>query len=154
MSLRQPAKAVTDFGLEFQRFVDGLVETLLSHRVAIALAAPQVGMPLRVAAINIAKDKKEPSLVICNPIVESCTGKKDKKVECCMSLPGYGGEVERREKVRLSYQTRSGDHAILEAKGFLARVIAHEVDHLNGILYIDRMTEPSSLREVDLFDRD
>lgn len=153
-ALRQPTKDVVDFGPECQWIVDDLVNTLLVHRIAVGLAAPQIGVALRIAVINVSKDKKEPTLIICNPRILSSTGKKDRKIESCMSIPGYGGEVERRDKVEISYQSRTGEAEVLQARGFLARVIAHEIDHLDGVLYIDRMTDKSLLKPVDLFERD
>jgi peptide deformylase len=150
-SLRGPCERVVDFGAGFQRIVDDLIETLKHHTIAIGLAAPQVGIQLKLAVINLSPEKNEPTLVLVNPIITAATGKKDHKKEMCMSLPHYCGEVVRRQKLQLSFQNRNGQPETLEAQGFLARVIAHEVDHLEGMLYIDRMDSLATLEPVDLF---
>lgn len=151
ISLRVQNQEVSDFGESFQKTVDDLIETLKHHKIAIGLAAPQVGIPLKVAVINLNKDKVEPTLVIVNPKILSSSGKKDKKKESCMSLPHYRGDVERRHKISFSCQNRFGEAKNIEAEGFLARVICHEIDHLEGVLYIDRMESLAGLEPVDLF---
>lgn len=153
--LRRPSEGVAHFGPEFQKIVDDLVETFLSHKIAVGLAAPQVGIALRLAVINVSKDKDEETLVVVNPEILSSSSKKEIKRESCMSLPGYGGDVERSYKIEVSFRDRHGEHRTMEAKGFLARVFQHEIDHLNGLLYVDRMTDPErQIVEVDIFKDD
>jgi len=149
--IRQTSQQVSDFGDGFQKFIDELIETLKDNPIAIGLAAPQVGKLLRVSVINLNKNKEEPTLIIVNPKVVSWSGKRDKKKESCMSLPHYRGEVERRQKVILSFQNRYGTQQQESFKGFLAHVIGHEVDHLDGILYIDKMEKGVNLEPVDFF---
>ena len=84
----------------------------------------------------------------------SISGKKDKKNESCMSLPGYAGEVERKEKMNVSYQDRDGKQHHQKIEGFLARVFAHEIDHLEGLLYVDRMAKDVKLQTTDIFKND
>lgn len=151
-SLRVPSQEVVDFGESFQRMVDDLIETMKHHKIAIGLSAPQVGILLKVSVINLNADKAEPTLIIVNPKILSISGKKDKKKESCMSLPHYRGEVERKHKISISYQDRFGKFQHLEAEGFLARVIGHEINHLEGILYIDEMESLSGLEPVDFFE--
>lgn len=150
-SLRVASQEVVDFGDSFQKIVDNLIETMKHHKIAIGLAAPQVGIPLKVSVININENKAEPTLIIVNPKILSTSGKKDKKKESCMSLPHYRGEVERKHKISISYQDRFGKPKHLEAEGFLARVLGHEIDHLEGILYVDKMESLSGLEPVDFF---
>ena len=135
--LKKPCDIVTDFGEEFQEIVNNLLETFRSHKIAVGLAAPQIGIYVKLAVINISKDKLEPDIIVVNPTIISSGGKKDKKNESCMSLPNYAGEVERRSKISISYQDKFGEFKKLDAEGFLARVLFHEIDHLEGILYID-----------------
>jgi len=149
--LREPSQEVNDFSEDFQEIVDSLIETMKSHKIAIGLSAPQVGIPLKLSVINLNENKAEPTLVIVNPKIISVSGKKDKKKESCMSLPHYRGEVERRHKISILFQDRHGASHKLSAEGFLARVIAHEIDHLEGILYINRMKNLSELEPVDFF---
>ena len=150
-SLRVSSQEVVDFGDSFQKIVDDLIETMKHHKIAIGLAAPQVGIPLKVSVINLNENKAEPTLIIVNPQILSTSGKKDKKKESCMSLPHYRGEVERKHKISISYQDRFGKPKHLEAEGFLALVLGHEIDHLEGILYIDKMESLSGLEPVDFF---
>jgi peptide deformylase len=154
ISLRRPASEVVDFGEAFQSQVDDLIDTFWNHKIAVGLAAPQVGISLRVAVINATRDSSRPMLVLVNPRILSLSGKKDKKKESCMSVPGVAGEVERRKKVTVSFTDRYGSEEQLEVEGFLARVIQHEVDHLDGILYLDRMENLSRIEKTDLFDHD
>jgi len=149
--IRMKAEEVRDFGDIFQKNVDDLIETLKYHDIAIGLSAPQVGIMQRVSVINLNENKIEPTLVFVNPKIISSSGKKDKKKESCMSIPHYRGEVERRNKISITYQNRFGEKETLDAEGFLARVIIHEIDHLNGILYIDRMKSLADLESVDFF---
>ena len=149
--VRQTSQQVSDFGDDFQKFVDELIDTLKDSPISIGLSAPQVGRLVRVSVINLSEGKKEPTLIIVNPQVISWSGKKDKKKESCMSLPHYRGEVEQRKKVTLAFQDREGIQHQEIFEGFLAHVIGHEVDHLDGILYIDRMKKGAKLEPVDFF---
>lgn len=150
-SLRVPCQEVVDFGESFQKIVDDLIETMKHHKIAIGLSAPQVGIPLKVSVINLNENKMEPTLIIVNPKIISMSGKKDKKKESCMSLPHFRGEVERKHKISISYQNRFGMLQHFEAEGFFARVVGHEIDHLEGTLYIDKMESLSDLEPVDFF---
>src|ERR1035441_342801 len=108
-SLREVCSPVTEFGDTFKTLVADLIDTLKAHDIAIGLAAPQIGGSLRVAVINISEGKKEPTIVIANPRNVTTSGKKDIKRESCMSLPYFGGSVERRDKVRFTCEDESGD---------------------------------------------
>ena len=149
--MRVPSKEVCDFGEVLQKNIEDLIDTLQNYRISIGLSAPQVGVQLRISVINLSKDKVEPALILINPKIVLISGNKDKKKESCMSLPHYRGEVERRDKISISYQNRFGESQNLDARGFLARVIAHEIDHLDGILYVDRMKSLHELEPVDFF---
>jgi peptide deformylase len=146
-----PSEEVTDFGVEFQDQVDGLIRTLHAHAIAVGLAAPQVGIQKRLAVINLKGDPPSETLILVNPVIISESGKKEKMKESCMSLPHFRGKVQRRNKVAVKFRDRNGIPQQLEATGFLARVISHEVDHLDGIMYIDRMEEDQALEPVDFF---
>jgi peptide deformylase len=154
IDLRKPCQEVTDFGEDFQKSVEDLVETFWSHKIAVGLAANQIGIPLKVAVINPTRDNKVPDLLLVNPVITSLTGKKDVKKESCMSIPHFAGEVERRKKVSISYKDRHGNEQQLDAEGFLARVIQHETDHLDGKLYLDRMGDLSRLAATNIFGKD
>lgn len=149
-SLRRPSATVTDFGDEFQKEVDSLLETFYGWKIAVGLSAPQVGIQKRVAIVNMDKTKPEETLVIINPEIQSESGKKDVKKESCLSVPGVRGEVERRHKIHITYQDRHGVKKQLGAEGFLARIFMHEIDHLNGILFVDRMSADAKLEPLDM----
>ncbi len=154
INLRKPCSEVTDFGDQFQKTVDDLIDTFWSHKIAVGLAANQIGVPLKVAVINHTRDINNPILVLVNPEIVELTGKKDRKKESCMSVPHFAGDVERRKKVSIQYQDRYGEAKTLDAEGFLARVIQHEVDHLEGKLYLDRMEDISKIEKTDIFEND
>lgn len=122
----------------------------MHYDIAVGLAAPQIGISANFCAINL-KQKDSITLVLVNPELISSSGKKDKKKESCMSLPHYRGAVERREKIVVKYQTVHGEEKELEESGFFARVIMHEIDHLNGLLYVDRMESVNTLEPVTFF---
>lgn len=150
-SLKVQSQEVVDFGESLQKIIDDLIETMKHHKIAIGLSAPQVGIQIKVSVINLNKNKTEPTLIIVNPRILSTSGKKDKKKESCMSVPHFRGEVERKHKISILYQDRFGKPQHLEAEGFLARVISHEIDHVEGTLYIDKMESLSGLEPVDFF---
>lgn len=150
VGLREKSLPVTDFGSDFQHEVEAVIETFESWKIAVGLSAPQVGIKKRFAIININKEKALPHLIIVNPIITNAAGKKDSKKESCLSLPQVRGDVERRYKVSVKYQDRMGNKETLNAEGFLARVILHEIDHLDGILFVDRMDTGASLEPLDI----
>lgn len=151
--LRKVASSVAQFDSNTQQIITDIIDTMFAHKIAIGLAAPQLGIDLQIAAVNLTRDPAD-TLVLCNPVVVSTSGKKDKKRESCMSIPGYAGAVERREKISITYQNPRGEVLTLNASGFLARAIAHEIDHLQGALYIDRMSSAERLQKTDLFEKD
>ncbi len=148
-SLRQLSKEVTDFGSEFQKNIENVLDTFYSWKIAVGLSAPQVGIQERFTVINLDKSKPEETLVIVNPEIQSESGKKDIKKETCLSVPNFRGKVERRYKINIIYNDRYGVKQRLGAEGFLARVIMHEIDHLDGILFIDRMKPETELEPVE-----
>jgi peptide deformylase len=148
--LRKQTLKVVDFNNDLKKQVVDLIDTLMYHKIAIGLAAPQIGIQARFCAINLKQDDSV-TLVLINPEILSTSGKKDRKKESCMSLPHYRGAVERRDKVHIKYQNENGEHKNLEANGFFARVICHEIDHLDGMLYLDRMENPNTLEPVTFF---
>lgn len=149
--LRSKTVEVVEFGDELHCLIEALIYNLKKHEIAIGFAAPQIGSSMRVAVININPDKVEPTLIMVNPKIISTSGKKDVKKEACMSLPHYRGPVKRRDKIEIEYQDGTGKACNLKASGFYARVIGHEIDHLDGILYVDRMESLNDLEKVDFF---
>lgn len=151
--LRAPASQVEFFDDDLRELLRKLDEVMRASKIAVGLAAPQIGQGLRVAAVNV--DRSQPTLFLINPVVLSTSGKKDVKYESCMSIPFRKGRVERRHKVSVKYSDAEGREQRLDASGFLARVIQHEIDHLNGVLYVDHVSGgASSLEQADFFSQD
>lgn len=150
VSLRKQSELVTDFGSKFQEEADILIETFRKWKIAVGLSAPQIGIFKRFSVINLDKSNINDDLIIVNPIILSLTGKKDIKKESCMSLPQVRGDVERRDKLHLSYLDRFGNTNEIKLEGFKSRVVLHEIDHLDGILFVDRMNPDKPLESIDL----
>lgn len=148
--LRQVSSTVVDFGNQFQSEVEDLLETFNSWKIAVGVSAPQIGLLKKIAIINLDKTKPENTLILINPELQSESGKKDIKKESCLSIPNFRGEVERRTKIHVTYQDRQGIKKQMAAEGFLSRVIMHEIDHLNGILFVDRMLPNTNLEPLDI----
>lgn len=145
--LRTSTTDVLDFGPTVDDLVSDLRDTMSAHAVCVGLAAPQIGSSLRVAVAQVADGE---TVVLINPVVLATSGKKDVKRESCMSLWGLTGSVERREKVLVAYLDERGSPQERQFKSFAARVIQHEIDHLDGTLYDTRAQ--GGLVRTDLFD--
>lgn len=142
--LRQKAKKVGRIDETTRRLIDDLVETMRAAP-GVGLAAPQVGVPLRVAVIEV--EKKLYTLV--NPEILELSKETQTGPEACLSIPGYWAEVTRAQRVRVRALDRRGRRHTVTAEDFLARAFQHEVDHLDGILYIDRLPSLDLLRRVE-----
>lgn len=145
--LAQKSETVTDFGPELKRICEDMLETMYDAP-GIGLAAPQVNIHKQIVVIDIDYDSSEdepPVLTNKNPriFINPKIVQKDGEIlfkEGCLSVPGEYEEVLRAEKVRLEYQDVDGKPQILEAEGLLAVAIQHELDHLDGRLFIDRLS--------------
>jgi peptide deformylase len=150
--LRQKAKKVSQIDRPIQKLIDDMIETM---KVApgVGLAAPQVGVPLRLAVIEV----DEKITVIVNPEIVKRSGEVELD-EGCLSVPGFWGRLNRAERVSVKALDRHGrELRIRDAEGLFAQALQHEIDHLDGYLYVDRMetldklqrSEPMRKREVD-----
>ena len=148
-SLRDISLPVDDFGEEFQIELDQVIETFYNSSIAVGLSAPQVGIKKRFAVVNISKNRIQEDIILVNPQIISLTGETESKYESCLSLPNLKGKVERFNNLNIVFQDRGGISQKLEAKGFLARVILHELDHLDGILFVDRMEDTKLLESTN-----
>lgn len=150
--LRTKFTKVSLFNDRIEKVILDLRDTLRGDTLSVGLSAPQIGYTEAVAVINLSKDKsKENDIVLINPVVISQSGQRDTKYESCMSIPHKRGQVERRKKVTIRYQDITGKEKEMSATSFLARVILHEIDHLNGVLYTDRMGDEQTLEDTNLF---
>jgi peptide deformylase len=139
--LRQRAKRVSTINSSIQRLIDDMIETL-DEAQGVGLAANQVGVLQRVVVIQL-PDDEEPRVFI-NPELVRQEGDREVE-EGCLSIPGYRGLVKRSVKVRAKGQDRRGKAVRVSADGLLAQALEHEIDHLNGTLYIDRLVDRDKL---------
>lgn len=144
------AKKVSSIDETVENAVRDLRDTLHSDDLSVGLAAPQIGIGLAIIVINLQKNKSE-DLVLINPEIVEETGQKDTKYESCMSIPHKKGQVTRKKKARVKYLSLEGSVEEISATGFEARVLQHEIDHVNGILYIDRMASDDELEDTEMF---
>ena len=142
--LREKAKKVARVDTSIQRLMDDLAETMLNAPGA-GLAAPQIGVGLRVAVI---KGDENQIWALANPEIVKHDGVQV-GYEGCLSYPGWVGEVARYETVVVKGRNRRGKEVRIKSSGFTARAFQHEIDHLDGILFIDRLTNLDTLRRVD-----
>ncbi|NUM43707.1 MAG: peptide deformylase [Anaerolineales bacterium] len=142
-TLRRKARKVTEFGPELQTLVDDMVETM---RVApgVGLAAPQVNISQQLIVVEFGDEEDENApkklYILANPEIVKLSKETVMGVEGCLSIPGIVGEVERAEKALITGQNRRGQPVKIKAEGWLARIFQHEIDHLNGVLYVDKAT--------------
>jgi len=146
-ALREKAKKVTRIDVSIQRLLDDLTETMLDAPGA-GLAANQIGVPLRVCVVK-GDDKQIWGLV--NPEVVKHAGLQV-GYEGCLSKPGWVGEVERAETVVVKGRNRHGKEVRIKSSGFTARAFQHELDHLDGVLFTDKLTSLDTLRRVEELD--
>jgi len=139
--LRRKAHKVADFGPETQKLIDDMVETM-REAPGVGLAAPQIFESLQLVVVEYGDEEKEdakPKLyVIANPEIVKRSQETESAVEACLSIPGLVGEVERNEAIEIRGLNRMGKPIKIKARGWLARIFQHEIDHLDGVLYTDR----------------
>jgi len=141
--LRRRAKRVTTIDGSIQKLIDDMIDTLRAVHGA-GLAAPQIGVSLRIAVIEIPEKEV---ITLINPEIVRREGVRVVE-EGCLSYPGYYGEIKRSEVVKVKAQNRQGKQFRLRGEGLLAHALEHETDHLNGILYIDHVESPDKLWKV------
>jgi peptide deformylase len=137
-TLRKAAKKVEPKEIRdplFQQLIDDMFETMYAAP-GVGLAAPQVNVSKRFFVIDVHDEEHEPAVVI-NPKIEQ-TGEEIELREGCLSVPGMVGEITRYKRVVVSGLDRQGQKIQIEGEGLLAQCLQHEIDHLNGVLYIDR----------------
>lgn len=152
--LRRKARKVTDFGKELQTLIEDMVETMRAEP-GVGLAAPQVDVPWRVIVVEYSPEPEEegelakpPKLyAVVNPEIVRATPETETGIEGCLSVPGFAGEVERPSGVIVKGLNRQGKPVRIKAQGWLARIFQHEIDHLEGMLFIDRASSVWKLEE-------
>jgi peptide deformylase len=145
--LRQPAKRVKSVDAEIRQLVREMLQTMYSAE-GIGLAAPQVGVHKQVVVIDCEPDNPDkPPLVLINPTIKGSSGEVCLFQEGCLSIPGVYLEVKRPEVIEVSYRDEYGRPQTLKATELLSRAIQHEMDHLNGVLFVDRVENKLALNE-------
>ncbi|TAK34750.1 MAG: peptide deformylase [Chloroflexota bacterium] len=141
--LRRKASRVKRVDASVEKLVADMIETMHAAP-GVGLAAPQVGVPLRLIVVE---PPDEPLIVLVNP--EIVRASKEYEVEeGCLSVPGYVGTLRRFQQVVVKGRDLAGKEVRIKADDFLAEVFQHEIDHVNGILYIDRLDSPDKLRKL------
>jgi len=137
--LETPAKPVEKFGEELEKLVADMFESMYAAR-GVGLAAPQIGISLRLAVIDVSDGKNAEAKIVCaNPEMVHVEGEQ-REEEGCLSLPGFRGHVARPLYVTVRAQDASGKAFEMRGEGLLARAFCHEMDHLNGVLFINHLS--------------
>ena len=139
--LRQVSKSVAGVGKEEQNLMDDMLETMYAAN-GIGLAAIQIGIPKRIIVMDISKEKnkKEPRFFV-NPVIKNKDKLKSTYEEGCLSVPNQFAEIDRPKNCEIEFLDYYGEKKILKAEGLLATCIQHEMDHLEGILFIDYLSK-------------
>ena len=150
--LKKKSEAVVDLDADTLSFIANLEETLYHYPGCVGVAAPQTGTLKRIIVIDVSRNRKpvenHGKLILINPVIEEQTGDEIAR-EGCLSLPDFTANVKRSKNIRCRAMTPAGAELVIDAEGFEARVILHEIDHLDGLLFLDRV---SSLK-TDVFRR-
>jgi len=139
-TLRKVAEEVSNIDGELIDFIDSMFNVMYRAK-GLGLAAPQVDRSRRVVTLDIDDNKKNIVMELINPVIREFSKKEEPYEEGCLSVPGIMGEVVRPVEISVSALNRDGKEIEFEAGGLLARVIQHEVDHLNGILFVDHLED-------------
>jgi peptide deformylase len=158
--VRTKARALSDDEIRsprIQRLIDDMIETMYEYE-GVGLAAPQVHEGLRLAVIEVpASDERAqdaiPLTVLLNPVLSALSPETVTAYEGCLSIPDLRGAVPRHARLRLEARDRKSKKYTIDASGFFARVIQHECDHLDGTVYLDRMTDLRTLGFLPEFER-
>ena len=149
--LRQEARKVKKFDKDLHRLIDDMVATM-RDAPGVGLAAPQVGVSQRVIVVEIPEEEDDPQsgklYEFVNPEIIFASDEEVEGEEGCLSIPNLVGDVWRAQRVVVKGQDRNGKNQKVEADEWLARVFQHEVDHLNGVLFIDRVDGPECVRRL------
>jgi len=143
--LRQKAKRVRTIDDSVKKLIGDMIETMHADPGRVGLAAPQVGVSLRVIVIGI---PEEEDIVLINPEIVRRSGERS-VTEGCLSVPGYYGEIKRAESVTAKGRDPTGKEIRIKANELLAQALEHEIDHLNGVLYIEHLENKDKLYKIE-----
>jgi peptide deformylase len=137
--LEKPTPLVTKFGAELEQLTEDMFASMYAAS-GVGLAAPQIGLPLRVAVVDVTGGKNpEAKIVLANPEIIHAEGEK-REEEGCLSIPGFRGYVLRPQFVTVRAQNAKGESFEIRGEDLLARAFCHEIDHLNGVLFIQHLS--------------
>lgn len=144
--LRRGGKTISAFDGDLRALADRMMEAMYEEG-GVGLAAPQVGIEQKLLVLNPTGSKKDRSgeLVLCNPKLTKKKGREFGE-EGCLSFPDIHAEVERWVDITVTYQDLDGKEQTMAANGWLARIVQHEMDHLDGVFFVDRLTASEKLR--------
>lgn len=155
--LRQKAKKVKVFGPQLRQLANDMLETMRAEN-GVGLAGPQIGVLQRIFVAEIPEDEDDPnsgkSFVMVNPEIVKRSEEMEEGQEGCLSIPGWYGLVNRHRSIEIKARTVTGKPIKMKVSGFLARVFQHENDHLDGVLFVDHITEPEKLWRIQPEDND
>lgn len=144
--LRRGGKEIQEFGAELRSTAQQMLDTMYAYK-GVGLAAPQVGLELNLLVLNPSGEasQADQELVMLNPKILSRKTLEFGE-EGCLSFPSINAEVERHKKIRVSYQDLDGESHEVGFEDFLARIVLHEMDHLQGVLFVDRLSAAERVR--------
>jgi peptide deformylase len=144
--LRQKAKKISRVDPSIRKLIDSMIETM-DEASGVGLAAPQVGVSLRLIVIRLPEENAE-EIVLINPEIVKKSGEREIE-ERCLSIPGYSGKVKRACTVTVKGRSKDWKEVRIKAEELLAQALEHEIDHLDGTLYVDRLESPDKLTKLE-----
>ena len=150
--LREKARRIKTFDADLRKLAADMFETMHANN-GVGLAAPQIGLPIRLLVAELQPNREEGErgfkVALCNPEIVKASDKMETGAEGCLSIPGWIGDVPRHVSVTVKGQTPEGKEIRIKAQDYYARVLQHEIDHLNGILFTDRIVDINTLRRIE-----
>jgi peptide deformylase len=150
--LRDKAKRIKTFDAALRKLASDMFETMHATN-GVGLAAPQIGLSIRLLVAELKPDKKERDpgfkIALCNPEIVKRSEDTYTDYEGCLSIPGWVGEVPRHVEITVKGQTPEGKEMRLKASDYYARVLQHEIDHLDGVLFTDRVVDIKTLHQLE-----
>ena len=138
--LRKKSRHVEKIDKKIHKLLDDMADTMY-HAPGVGLAAPQIGENIRVLVVDVSTKEEENDLLeLINPEITQSSGKQISE-EGCLSIPGFYGNITRKKYVTVEALDRNGEEIVIEAEDLLSRVLQHEIDHLDGILFFDKMAK-------------
>ena len=154
-TLRKPSKEVSKVSKKIQTLVHDLLDTMYAQN-GVGLAAPQIGVDKRIIVVGAKKEnikyndaEEIPITAMINPTWKKLSEDTDVQYEGCMSVPSIRGKVERYKNIELTYYNENGEKIVKKLNGFFARLVQHECDHLDGIVFLERVREKNGFATVE-----